>query len=272
MPEIPEMENYRTMLLRTVTGKQVTGVWVERPKSINVAVNELSAALNGQVIDNVTRRAKLLVFHLRGGLYLVTHMMLDGRLYYGTGSDHEGLPGKPHVIIGFSDGGKLFFCDLGLGFLHLVDSLGLEAELAGLGLEPLSPDFTWGSFMELFRKRRGAVKPLLMDQRLIAGLGNAYSNEVLFAARILPAKKIPEIGPDGLKRLWEVIPRILREAINNGGYIEEKYAQWDNRSGGQIPHFMIYDRGGEPCSVCGNPIGETKLNGRWTYMCSTCQH
>jgi formamidopyrimidine-DNA glycosylase len=91
-------------------------------------------------------------------------------------------------------------------------------------------------------------------------------------ARILPAKKIAEIGPDGLKRLWGVIPWILRGAINNGGYIEEKYAQWDNRSGGQIPHFKIYDRGGEPCSVCGNPISETKLNGRWTYFCPTCQH
>ncbi len=272
MPEIPEMENYRSMILRTVTGKQIAGVWVERPKTINVTIAEFTAALHGQVIDNVTRRAKLLVFHLRGGLYMVTHMMLDGRMYYGAAGDSEGLPGKPHVIIGFSDDTRLFFCDLGLGFLHLVNSSGLERELDGLGIEPLSPEFTLGNFTGLFTKRRGVVKPLLMDQKLIAGLGNAYSNEALFAAGILPDRKIPDIGPGEMEKLWQAIPRILREAVSNGGYIEEKYAVWDNRSGGQIPHFMVYDRGGEPCRVCGNPVRETKLNGRWTYFCNICQH
>lgn len=271
MPEIPEMETYRNMLDRTVVVKNITGAVVNRPRSINIAPEQFSAALVGQFIENVSRRAKYLVFQLRGGLYMVTHMMLDGRIYYGPSGIESGLPGKSHVILNFADNNSLYFCDLRLGYLHLLDQAGTNSELAGLGIEPLSADFTWETFMGIFRGRRGAIKPLLIEQKLIAGLGNAYSNEVLFAAGILPDRVVPSIAENEMRKLWQAIPRLLREAIQNGGYIEEPYASWDNLSGGQIPHFMVYDRSGEPCKVCGTTIQENKLGGRWAYYCVNCQ-
>lgn len=269
MPEIPEMETYRDMLTRTVIGKPVIAAAVEREKSINKAVTEFTAAVTGQSIDMVSRRAKYLVFHLSGGLYLLAHMMLDGWLFYGP--IDTGLPGKPHVVLQFNDNNRLFFCDLRLGFVHLLTREELDTELGVLGIEPLSPDFTWQAFAGLLERRRGVIKPLLIDQKLIAGIGNAYSNEILFAAGIMPDRTVPDITGEEMQRLWKTIPRVLQVGIQNGGYIEEPYADWDKLSGGQIPHFMVYDRGGQPCKVCGTIIQENKLNGRWTYYCITCQ-
>jgi len=271
MPEIPEMETYRNMLVKTVVGKNITGADVNRLRSINIAPEQFLPALTGQSIENISRRAKYLVFHLRGGLYMITHMMLDGRLYLGPTGLETGLPGKPHVILNFADNNSLYFCNLRLGYLHLLDQAEANSELAGLGIEPLSADFTWETFAGIFRGRRGAIKPLLIDQKLIAGLGNAYSNEVLFAAGVLPDKAVPAIAENEMRNLWQAIPRVLQEAIQNGGYIEEPYASWDDLSGGQIPHFMVYDRSGEPCKVCGTAIQGKKLGGRWTYYCSNCQ-
>jgi len=269
LPEIPEMENYKKMLIRTIVGKPIISALVERERSINKTVSEFTAAVAGQSIDRVSRRAKYLIFHLSGGLYLLSHMMLNGRLFYGP--DDSDLPGKPHVVLRFNDNNNLFFCDLRLGFVHLLTWDELEAELAGLGIEPLSSDFTWQAFAGLMERRRGVVKPLLIEQKIIAGIGNAYSNEILFAAGIMPDRTAPAIAEKELQRLWEAIPRVLQKGINNGGYIEEPYTDWDKLSGGQIPHFMVYDRGGQACKVCGTPIQESKLNGRWTYYCTICQ-
>lgn len=271
MPEIPEMETYKSMLAKTVVGKLITQIDVERPRSINLAVDEFTPTLHGQIIEKVSRRAKYLILQLHGGFSLITHMMLDGRLYYSEAGMPESLPGKPDVILNFTDGSKLYFCDLRLGFLHLVTSQQLQSELAGLGLEPLSPEFTFTNFMELFKKRRGVIKPLLIDQKIIAGIGNAYSNESLFAAAILPSRTVAQLQESEMKSLWQAILRVLREASANGGYIEEPYAAWDKLSGGHIPKFMVYDRGGEPCKVCGTLITETKIGGRWTYYCTACQ-
>lgn len=267
MPEIPEMETYREMLTRTVVDKPIAGVTVERPRSINLPVEEFVSALVGKSVESITRRAKYLIFRLSGGLFMLSHLMLDGRLYYGPGK----LPGKPHVVINFSDLNSLFFCEFRLGYLHLLTPEALAAETAGLGVEPLSPDFTWETFRELLLGRRGAVKPLLMEQKIIAGIGNAYSNEILFAAGILPGRTVPSINENTMRDLWQVIPQVLHEGIRNGGYIEEPYAQWDKLSGGQIPHFMVYDRNGQPCKVCGTVIQSSKLSGRWTYYCPACQ-
>lgn len=271
MPEIPEMETYRSMLARSVVGKPIRAAAAERERSINAAVPVFTAAVTGQIIESISRRAKYLIFHLHGGLFLLAHMMLDGRMFYGPDTGGAALPGKPHVVLRFNDNNALFFCDLRLGFLHLLTSEGLEAELAGLGVEPLAPEFTWPVFHGLLERRRGVIKPLLMDQKRLAGIGNAYSNEILFAAGLRPDRTVPNITEEEMRGLWKTIPRVLQMGIQNGGYIEEPYAQWDKTSGGQIPHFMVYDRGGEPCKVCGEVIQKTKLNGRWTYYCTVCQ-
>lgn len=288
MPEIPEMEIYRDFLNRYVSGKQVTGVQVERTRSINRDVGEFIRLVRGVRVEKVERRAKFLVFHLDNDLYLLNHMMLDGRLYYGPpGLDREAgtepaepgmengqfrLPGKAHVVFALSDNRSLYFCDLRLGYLHLLDGAELAREISDLGIEPLSSDYNWAGFAGLLSGRRGKIKPFLIAQKYLAGLGNAYSNEVLFASGIMPDRAAGSLTEAEQRRLFDEIPRTLREAISLGGYIEEPFTAGDSLSGGYIPHFRVYDRGGEPCLVCGTPISEKKLSGRWTYYCVRCQH
>lgn len=271
MPEIPEMENYRKLLTQTVLGKKIVNIVVERPKSINMEAADFISSVTGSVVEGISRRAKYLVFHLYGGLFLITHMMLDGRIFFGPKNGDEKLPGKPEVIIDFMDGSSLYFCDLRLGFLHLMTRDGLMKVFNDIGLEPLSDDFKFERFRGVFTGRRGTVKPLLMDQSLVCGIGNAYSNEILFVSRIMPDRKFPTLEDNELRVLWEAIPKVLREGIARGGYIEEPFASWDTQTGGQNNHFLVYDRGGQPCKICGNIIKETKLNGRWTYFCTVCQ-
>lgn len=271
MPEIPEMERYRELLSQAVLGKRIQNIIVERPRSINVQPGEFISSVTGGIIEGISRRAKYLVFHLYGGLFLLTHMMLDGRLFYGPAGQEEGLPGKPEVIIDFIDGNSLYFCDLRLGFLHLITREGLNETFKELGIEPLSEDFSFEKFTGTFKGRRGVIKPLLMDQKLVCGIGNAYSNEIFFASGILPERKFPSLTDKELRNLWETIPVVLRKGIQNGGYIEEPFAAGDTLTGGQNNHFMVYDRGGQMCKVCGTMINEMKLNGRWTYFCNVCQ-
>lgn len=120
MPEIPEMEHYRQLMSEAIIGKQIQRVMVQRPKSINLDPNEFISILSGELIEDVSRRAKNLILHLHGGHFLITHMMLDGRIFYGNTNQSEDLSGKPDVIIDFQDGNSLYFCDLRLGYLHLV--------------------------------------------------------------------------------------------------------------------------------------------------------
>lgn len=272
MPEIPEMEHYRQLLSQTVTGKDIIEVTVARDRSINIRPEQFTAAIRGGKINQVSRRAKYIILHLQNSFYLITHMMLDGRLYYGPTGMTEGLPGKPHVILDFSDGNSLFFCDLRLGFAHLVNQGQLDAIINELGLEPLDRDFTYEAMYHVYKGKRGAIKPLMLDQKVICGIGNAYSNEILFASGILPDRKVPSLEEQEMHRLFEAIPRVLRAGIHHGGYIEEPFAAFDRTIGGQNNHFMVYDRGAQPCKVCGTTIQEMKLNGRWTYFCTTCQH
>lgn len=287
MPEIPEMETYRVMLDKTVLGKSIADVVITRERSINTDKNNFITAVKDKKIKVVQRRAKYLIFSLDNGIYLAAHMMLDGRLYYDdntSGKDtlydndndnkenETNLPGRPNVILIFTDGSGLFFCELRLGYLHLLNEESLKSELAPLGIEPLSNDFSLANFINIFGRRRGAIKPLLMNQEIVAGIGNAYSNEILFESRINPERKIGEINEDEMRKLWQSIPVILREGIKNGGYIEEPYSAWDTLSGGQNNHFTVYGRDGQPCVVCGNTIQKYKLAGRWTYVCKNCQH
>jgi len=289
MPEIPEMEIYKNYLNQYAAGKQITDVRVERPRSINRAVEEFAGLVRGTRIEKAERRAKFLMLRLGNGWYLLTHMMLDGRLFYGppgfdrtaegqTGPEIPGspegprLPGKAHVVLELNDNHSLYFCELRLGYLHLLEAAELNRVTAGLGIEPLGPDYSWSNFTGLLAGRRGKIKPFLIEQKYLAGLGNAYSNEVLFAAGIMPDRPVAALKEGEQRKLFEVIPDTLQAAIRLGGYIEEPFTAGDTLSGGYIPHFRVYDRGGEPCFVCGTPISEVKLSGRWTYFCGQCQH
>lgn len=267
MPEIPEMENYRSLLNQSINAKKITSVEVNRSKTINIPVEDFVAKVQGQSIKEVARRAKFLVFQLADGNFLLLHLMLDGRITLTPVEEKV----KAQVIFFLVDGNKLNFSQLHLGYLHYHTPKELRAELENLGVEPLSEDFTWQGFQQLLKGRRGVIKTLLMNQKVIAGLGNAYSNEALFAARLMPDRKVAGLEEEEKKHLFEVIPSLLRKAIAAGGDLDTPYSEEDIKTGGFNTQFQVYERTGEPCYVCGNLIEQAEIGGRNAFFCRICQ-
>jgi formamidopyrimidine-DNA glycosylase len=290
MPEIPEMELYKRNLNSTIQGKRISEIWVYRSKSINYEPEVFQKQLTHTMITSVDRMGKYLIFNLSNELKLLAHMMLDGRLYYLTRknsllerSDFEdaddlrkkvaGLSGKPSVVIEFEEGSLLFFCRLTLGYLRLYSEKELEPILSELGPDPLKPGFRGDEFSQLLGKasQRGRIKPWLMQQKNISGVGNAYSNESLFGAGILPTRIIETISPSDRLKLFGALREVLEESIRCGGDMEEPFTPDDHFTGGFNPHFQVYERAGKPCVRCGTPIIKEEIGGRNAFYCPQCQ-
>ena len=181
------------------------------------------------------------------------------------------LPGKPSVIIGLGDDLVLFFCSLTLGYLHYLSKDELEAKLGVLGSEPLNPNFDAQALIRLLKGKKGMIKPWLMNPKNIAGVGNAYSNEALFGAGILPTRLISAISVAEKVKLYDSLINSLRDSMRLGGDMEEHFAPWDDFTGGYNPYFKVYERSGKPCPVCHNVIEKSEVGGRNAFYCSACQ-
>ncbi|QDR80015.1 bifunctional DNA-formamidopyrimidine glycosylase/DNA-(apurinic or apyrimidinic site) lyase [Sporomusa termitida] len=271
MPEIPEIETVRVHLEHKVQGQAIEQVIVNREKALNVPVAEFSALTTGRQITTIRRRAKQIIISLGQERSLIVHFMLEGhvRLLY----PGEEPAGKPTVMLMLNSGQRLAFFKLNLGYLHLVPTVNLTAmpELAGLGPEPLAADFTLKKFLELLAPRKGMIKPLLLDQAFIAGIGNVYSNEALFCSRIRPERKASHLTAAERQQLYHCIRAILTEAIKFGGVYEEKFASDDNFTGGFEPYLQVAYRTGRPCTVCSHLIETKRVGGRNAFYCPVCQ-
>ncbi len=296
MPEIPEVELYKDNLSQTIVNKFIHQVMVYREKSINLPIADFNRALTNARIIEIQRRGKYIIIVLDQG-YLLAHMMLDGRLFYLSPQTREAynipigeldsqtfadsaifkeripaLPGKPSVLVVLNDGSLLFFCQLTLGYLHYLDKHGLEQHLSKLGREPLDPSFQVVDFKRLLQGKRGMIKPWLMDQKNLAGIGNAYSNEALFKARILPTRQIRDLSESEIEKLYYELQNVLRESIAKGGDMEEPFSPDDQKTGGFNPFFAVYDRENEPCPVCSEMLHRKEVGGRNAFYCVNCQH
>lgn len=296
MPEIPEMEIYKDYLNKWVKDKQISVVNVLRVKCVNLESTEFCRIVLGKRIKDITRSGKYLIFHLDDSHFLLTHMMLDGRLFLLPLKDLEKgqsikalmsefvnsgaedlrqrimeLPGKPSVIFGLSNDSVLFFCSLTFGYLHYLSKAELDAKLGVLGSDPLDPNFDAQGFIQLLKGKRGMIKPWLMNPKNIAGVGNAYSNEALFGAGILPTRLISTISMAEKVKLYDSLTYSIRESIRFGGDMEEHFATWDDFTGGYNPYFRVYDRSGKPCPVCQNVIEKSEVGGRNAFYCPICQ-
>lgn len=271
MPEIPEIETVRAHLEHKVQGQAIEKVIVNREKALNVPGAEFIALITGQQITAIGRRAKQIIISLANGHSLLVHFMLEGfvQLFY----PGEEPAGKPSVMLELNSGQRLAFFKLNLGYLHLVPTVNPAAmpELAGLGPEPLAADFTLEKFLELLAPRKGMIKPLLLDQEFIAGIGNVYSNEALFCSRIRPERKASQLTAAERRQLYHCIRDILARAIALGGVYEEKFASDDNVTGGFEPYLQVAYRTGQPCLVCSQPIETKRVGGRNAFYCPVCQ-
>jgi formamidopyrimidine-DNA glycosylase len=268
MPELPEMETYRKLLQERVGGLAVTATHVEREKTINLPAEQFDRIVRGNRLTLVERRAKHLLFRLETGHVLLLHLMLDGFLYWGTAEDK--LDRTAQVTLSFGER-ILYFHGLRLGYLHLLSADDASERLADVGPEPLAPTFTATGFAQLFRGKRGVLKTGLVDQHWIAGIGNCYSDEICFHAKILPTRRIPELTPEEITRLYHSMHAVLNEAVKFGGYMDTPFYQGDQLTGGFNDRCQVYDRGGEPCPRCGQAIIKSELSSRKVFFCINCQ-
>lgn len=258
MPELPDVEVLRETL-RTFVGDTITQVEVTFPLTFRVYVEGTPHLLCGHMVKDVGRRGKFLVLTL-DGLYLVFNMMLTGRLYTGEASRRNTI-----VVLTFVSGRVLKFADFKkMGKIYITDALEKIPQYQELGIEPLSEAFTKEMLSKILRDPR-EIKIVLTDQRVIAGIGNAYSDEILFHARIDPRRTADSMKSDEAATLYESIQFVLKNALDR---IREGGNAFDeNRD-----FLSVHGRKGQPCPVCGSTIREIEVFKRETSVCPQCQH
>lgn len=271
MPELPEVETITRSLregspeVPSILGEQVSTVnllWQRTLAAPSPA--EFAARLPGQRIESIRRRAKFLVLRLSAD-HLLIHLRMSGDLRV---EPETSAPLQPHdrLALDFASGRSLRFNDTRkFGRAWLTSS---PADvLAGLGPEPLDPAFTPAVLAERLAGRRRLLKPLLLDQAFIAGLGNIYTDEALHTAGLHPLRLASSLTPAEIERLWAGIRAVLQEGIRrNGASID-----WVYRGGDFQNHFRVYQRTGQPCPACGAPIQRILSGQRSTHFCPVCQ-
>lgn len=273
MPELPEVETVRRGLTRIVVGRKVLGTEVRWEKTISdMAPEEFDAELVGRTIEKVDRRGKYLLFRFSGGLTMVSHLRMEGA-YYTVPAGTE--PGK-HDLVTFhlDEGIDLFYRDTRkFGRMNLVpDADALQvAGLAKIGPEPTEQDLSLAYMVSEFGKSRMHVKPFLLDQSHIAGLGNIYVDETLWQSQIHPLTAANKLTEDELARLRENIIHEITRATEHHGTTVHSFTTAFGEAGEFQNELQVYGRVGEPCLRCGHPLEKMKVAQRGTTYCPVCQ-
>ncbi len=234
---------------------------------------EFKKRVVGAKIEKISRRAKLLIIQLSNGYSLVIHLKLTGRLLFKKKLEKEDE--KSHIIYEFSDQSFLLHHDFRqFGWVKLIKTLELEKYFAkeGFGPEPLDKSFTLEKFKDLLSKKpRQKIKPLLMDQTFLAGVGNVYAQEACWGAKILPTRIVKTLKEKEISDLYHYLIKILKEAIRYRGSSVDAYVDIEGKQGEYVPKLKVYNREGEKCFRCFGKIKKITLAGRGTYFCPVCQ-
>jgi len=254
-------------------------------KEFQKVLDKFRQIIIGKKIIKISRRAKMLIFDL-GDDFLLAHLKMTGQLILkkpkgkllvgghpimGVGVE---LPNKfTRAIISLTDGSRLYFNDIRrFGWLKLLNKKQLSEELSDLGPEPLSEEFTAKALAEMLaRKAKTAVKPAIMDQNQLSGVGNIYADEALFAAKIKPSRLAGSLKSAEIIKLHSAIVKILKLSIKHRGTSFSDYRDGHSQPGGFVKHLKIYGRAGKPCKICGRHIKKGKIGGRGTHWCGYCQ-
>lgn len=265
MPELPEVETVRRDLEKVIVGKKITEVCVHNPRVIREPSEEkFKKGLSGAVIKGILRKAKVLILELSNGKYLVVHLKMTGQLVY------PGSAEKSRVSFCLSDGKILDFNDQRLfADLRLLDDWRNLKFIQGLGPEPF--DISIEQFKKMLSSKKTKIKPLLMDQTFISGIGNLYAAESLFRAKVHPARPGMSLSDKEKELLFDEIKTTLKEAIHYGGSSVDNYVRLSGERGNYAQYHKVYGREGKPCLACKGPIKRIALGGRGTYFCPQCQ-
>lgn len=272
MPELPEVETVRRGLTELVAGSQIRTVDVLYPKMINLPPEDFTNALKNQIIKKIDRRGKYLFIRINNGLTIVSHLRMEGK--YDVEPEGTPLSKHTHIVFHLTDGRQLRYNDTRkFGRMNLVDT-GHELTVAGLktiGPEPTERDLTLDYMRKIFGKSKKLVKPFLLDQSNIAGLGNIYADEVLWLSKINPKQPVNTLSVVELKLLRKSIIDEIKGAIDGHGTTVHSYSNAYGEAGNFQNHLNVYGRQGEPCLRCGTPIEKIKLAQRGTHFCPNCQ-
>lgn len=293
MPELPEVEIIKLGLQKKIVGLKVQKIQVLSPKSFIGTPNQAE----GQIVLKIWRRAKLLGIELAEGtgysgqgtvnlITLLFHLKMSGQLIFEDGKRFigghptEDMLGKmpnshTRVIFSFSDGSHLYFNDQRkFGWVKVVDGLQVtvDSSIKNLGPEPLEKEFTWQILKQnLLRHKSMPVKVAIMDQAVVSGVGNIYSNESCFNAKIDPRIKVGEMSDQQFQNLYKGIIKALQDGIKYGGSTRAHFVDPEGHKGYFLDYAFVYWRDKHPCKVCGTEIKKISLGGRGTYFCPHCQ-
>ena len=265
MPELPEVETIKRELERAILRKKIIEIRINNPSVIKEPKREMFVkGLKNTIINNVLRKGKLLILELSSGRSLLIHLKMTGQLIY------PGNAKQSRVSFRLSNNRWLDFNDRRLlGELRLLDNWESFRFIKELGPEPF--DLNVDKFREMLISKKTKIKPLLMDQTFISGIGNLYAAEALFKARIHPERPASSLSSKEGKMLLEEIKDVLNKAIRYKGSSVDQYLQLSGKPGDYVKYHMVYDRAGKPCFVCKAIIKRISLAGRGTYFCPECQ-
>ncbi len=275
MPELPEVETIRRSLENKLKGLVINHVDVFLEKIIKepTDINEFKNLIKGKKIEALSRRGKYLILKISDSYVLVMHLRMTGRLLYVA--EYEDITKHTHVIFYLNNGYHLRFIDIRqFGTIYLLEEKNLDTikGLASLGPEPLSDDFTVEVLKEKLKRKSKKIKQVLLDQDVVAGLGNIYADEVLFEAQILPNRAANSLNDEELNRLHTSIIKVIKEAICNRGTSFRDYVDGEGEKGEHQNHLKVYQRDSTPCSRCQCQIKKEKIAGRSSHYCPGCQH
>jgi formamidopyrimidine-DNA glycosylase len=268
MPELPEVETVARDLRGLIVGARITGATSTWPRTLrNHDPESFDRAIAGRRIEAVGRRGKQLVIDLSGGATLTIHLKMTGQLFVVP----SGAAPDPYVrlTLHLEDGRELRFRDI-RKFGRVGLYIGVAESVADYGPEPLEEAFTLAQFRARLRARRGRLKPLLLDQAFLAGVGNIYADEALWQARLHPLRSAASLRRSDERRLYHAIRAVLAEAVARRGSSIDDYTAPEG-DGSMQERLLVYQRAGEACPRCGRPIRRIVIGARATHFCSWCQ-
>ena len=273
MPELPEVETLRRQMEKALVGRKILGVDVRFGGRVRPSPKALDA-LVGAKFTAFGRRAKLLLTHLSNGFTVVTHLKMTGSYLL---KDAGETPTKhAHVVFHLDKKKDLWFEDVRkFGFLKVLKTADLEKEIfdkEGYGPEPLDPSFTFAKFKMCVTGRPSKkIKPLLMEQSCIAGIGNIYADEAVWYGRVHPERTVGSLSEKELKGVYDGALKSLRASVKRLGSSSDNYRDLYGEKGGNVPHLWVYGREGKPCRRCGTKLKKIRVAQRGAVYCPACQ-
>lgn len=287
MPELPEVETVKRGLNKLIIGRKILSVNNDNPKSFPNAIHDVNLFMIGAIITSVRRRAKVLLVDLSTGYSLVIHLKMTGQLVFvnskirfGAGHPNdsliESLPDKStRVTICFEDGSNLYFNDQRkFGWVKLIPTLEIPnmSFMMKVGPEPLEIDFTADMFADRFKRRaRTTIKAAILDQTVIAGVGNIYADESLWGAKIHPSRLVGDVTVSEFRKLFTEVRLVMNLSIEKGGSTNRNYVDAEGKKGSYMDFARVFRREGLPCPRCGTEIIKIKVASRGTHICPNCQ-